>query len=192
MLQRNAQPPLARHPRRPHEIARPQRQRAAARKAREDGYVEDADGDDGVDRPRPGDGGYEDGEKKRREGEDEIVGAHDDLVHEAALGRREEAERHARAEADAGRHQRDRDGVARAAEDHRKDVAAHLVGAEPVRGRRRHQPLLDEDEFGVIGRPDERQPRRREDQRGQREADGEAGGGPLHRRPFPTRGSASA
>ena len=51
-----------------------------------------------------------------------------------ALRRREKAERDACADADTCRNQSDGDRVACAAEDHRKDVAAHLVGAEPVRG----------------------------------------------------------
>ena len=60
----------------------------AARDAGEHRDVEDADGDDGVDRARPEDRGDHDRRQQRREGEDEIVDAHQDLVEQAAARRR--------------------------------------------------------------------------------------------------------
>ena len=115
------------------EFARPDRQRAGAGDAGEDRDVEDADGDDGVDRARAEDRGDHDRREQGREGEDEIVEAHHRFVDEAAARRGQAAERHADAHADADRDQRHRDRVARADHDHRQHVAAEMVGAEPVR-----------------------------------------------------------
>ena len=50
-------------------------------------YVEDADGDDGVDRARPHDGGDHYGQQQGGEGEDQVVAAHDQFVDPAAARR---------------------------------------------------------------------------------------------------------
>ncbi|OWK21680.1 hypothetical protein AJ88_18565 [Mesorhizobium amorphae CCBAU 01583] len=105
------------------EFARPDRQRAGSRHARKHRDVEDADGDDGVDGARPEDGGDHDRRQQGREGEDEIVHAHQHFVDKAAARRGEGAERHADTHADADRDQGHRNRVAGADHDHRQDVA---------------------------------------------------------------------
>ena len=60
---------------------------------------------------------------------------HQRLVDEAAARRGKGAERHADTHADADRDQRHGDRIAGADHDHRQDVAAEMVGAEPVRQR---------------------------------------------------------
>ena len=62
--------------RRPAPRARSRGSRRRARRAGqagEDRHVEDADGDDGVERRGPEDGGDQDGDEQRREGEDESL-----------------------------------------------------------------------------------------------------------------------
>jgi hypothetical protein len=152
------------------EFARPQRQRAAARDAGEDRNVEDADGDDGVDRAGAEDRGDHHRRQQGREGEDDVGGAHQHLVGDAAFCRRPAAERHADGHTDADRDQRHGDGIAAADHDHGEDVAAEMVGAEPVGGVRGLQPVGD-DQFGhVIGRPDEREKRDSDDEDGDQRA----------------------
>ena len=73
------------------------------------------------------------------------------------------AERHADAHADADRDQRHGDRVARADHDHRQDVAAEMVGAEPVDGGRRLQLVGDDQPGDVVGRPDVGDERHRRD-----------------------------
>ena len=152
------------------EFARPERQRAGAGNAREHRDVEDADGDDGVDGARAEDRGDHDRREQRRKGKDEIVEAHQRLVDKAAARRGPAAERNAEPHADPDRDQRHGDRIARADHDHRQHVAAEMVGAEPVRGRRRLHAVGDDQLGHVVGRPEERQQRHGRDQGGDDEA----------------------
>ena len=98
---------------------------------------------------------------------------HQRFVDEAAARRGKGAERHADAHADADRDKRHGDRVAGADHDHRQDVAAEMVGAEPVRQRGRLR-LVGDDQFGdVVGRPEEGDERHRRHQRRDGEADEE-------------------
>ena len=66
-----------------------------------------------------------------------------------------EAERHAEADADADRDERDGDRDAGADHEHREDVAAEVVGAEPVRRRGRLELGGDVEGGDVPGGPEE-------------------------------------
>jgi hypothetical protein len=86
------------------------------------------------------------------------------LVDEAAARRGKGAERHADAHADTDRDQRNGDRIAGADHDHRQDVAAEMVGAEPVRRRGRLRPVGDHQPGYVVGCPDEGDERSGHDQ----------------------------
>ncbi len=152
------------------EFAGPEADGGGAREAGENRNIEDADGDDGVDRPGSEDGGDEDCDQEGRKGEDEVVAAHDDLVGErAALGRSKEPERHAQPDTERNGDQRDRDGGAGADQNHGEDVASVLIGAEPVQGAGPVQLVGDVLGREVVGRPDERHEGGENDQRGENE-----------------------
>ena len=129
-------------------------------------------------------------ESSAGKGEDDVVEAHQRLVEQAAARRGPGAERHADAHADADRDQRHGDRVPGADHHHRQDVAAEMVGAEPVRGGRRLQLVGDDQPGHVVGRPE--QARRRaisDDRHGDQEADQEraAGEAPWRRSSPPSR-----
>ena len=98
-----------------------------------------------------------------------------------------EAERHAEAHADADRDERHRDRDPRPDHDHREDVAAEMVGAEPVGGGRRLQLVRDVERRDVVGGPEEGNERRGREDRDDGPADEEA----AHQRPR-RRGSTQA
>ena len=76
------------------------------------------------------------------------------IVDDAAEIAGEQAERRAEQRAEQGRQRRDGQDVARADDDAREDVAAELVGAEPVVGRGRRQRVeRDRRHSGSYGRP---------------------------------------
>jgi hypothetical protein len=147
---------LAGHPRREHEIPGPQRQRGAARQPGEHRHVENADGDDGVDRAGPEDGGDHDRQQQRREGKDQIVAAHDDLVEQAApAGGGIQPQRHADDHADADGDESHGNRHARADHDHRKHVAPEMICSEPMLKRRSPELSGDVEPGRVERRPDE-------------------------------------
>ncbi len=135
---RDAPRPRAGGARGQHVLARPHRIGRGARDAREHRDVEDADGDDAGDQPRPVDRAEHDGRQQRREGEGEV-------------GQRASppsSTQPRRAEASAAERPRPDPGRCRTAttpttievrapdQQLRGDVAAEAVGAEPVRGAR--------------------------------------------------------
>ncbi len=96
-------------------------------------------------------------------------------VFEDAFGEgRDEAEGDAEEKPDADGDDADQDRHARPHEYLRGDVAAEIVGAEPVRERRRRELMRDVDRRGRIGRPDERDRRGDQESRDQRGAEPEA------------------
>jgi hypothetical protein len=129
MHQRGREWPAAERQRRPNEVAPPDLEGGAAGDAGEHRDIEDADGDDGVHRPRPEQGGDQDRRQDGGKGEGEIDEPADQFVGPAAQRRRQQAERHAHRHAQPHRHRADRDRVARPDHDHGQDVAAEMIGA---------------------------------------------------------------
>ena len=169
MLERDPRGGFARHAGRHDELALPQRQRGAAGDAGEDRDVEDADGDDRVDRPGPEDSCDQDGDNDGRKGKDQIIAAHDNFIHEAPTPRRSpEPQWHARAHADPHCHQRHSDRGARADHDHAQNIAAKVIRAHRMRQRWAAQLVRDVEPGIVIRRPDKGDQRRQQKDRGQR------------------------
>ena len=86
-----------------------------------------------VARRRPERGDHGDGEDDERKGEDRVDDPADDVVHEPAVVADDEAEDRAENGAEQRGERRDDEDVAGAGDDACEDVAADLVGAEPVR-----------------------------------------------------------
>jgi hypothetical protein len=121
----------------------------------------------------PEDGGDHDGRQQRGEGEDEIVDAHQRLVDKPTARCGKGADRHADTHADADRDQRHGNRVASADHDHRQDVAAEMVGAEPM-GQRGCLRLVRYDQPGdVVRRPGVGGDCHRQDQQGDDETGNE-------------------
>ena len=132
-------------------------QRRAARQPREDRNGVDRDRDDRVGQAGAEHADDHDREQHARKGEQHVDQPHDHGVDAAADIARHDADRHA------DRHrERDREHAfdqrdARAVDDAREQVAAELVGAEPVLGRRRHQHVHQVVLVGIVGRDQRRE-----------------------------------
>ena len=113
-------------------FTRPDGERTGAGDAGKNRDVEDADRNDGIDRAGTEDRGDHDGGQQRREGKDEIVQPHQGFVDEPSARRGPAAQRYAETQTDADGNQGNGNGVARTDHDHRQDVTAEMVGAEPV------------------------------------------------------------
>ncbi len=134
-------------------VASPQLQRPAPGDAREHRYVENADGDDGVDGPGAEHGGDQNREQQGGKCKHQIIAAHDELVDRAAAGSRPQPQRHADENTDDHRQQGHAHRVLGAGHDHRQHVAAQLIGAEPVMQIGRLQ-LVDDGQNGrIVRRP---------------------------------------
>ena len=89
----------------------------------------------------------------------------------AAAGRGDQPQRHARRDPDPHRDQRHGDRGPRADHHHRHEVAAEMVGAQPVLGSRRLQLARDVDPGDAVGGPEPRQQRRGHGDAGQDHAE---------------------
>jgi hypothetical protein len=105
----------------------------------------DADGDHHVLQAGAEDGDDDEGHQDAGEGEHDVDHAHHGGVHELAVVARQQAEDHADGGGDGDRDQADRERDAGAVEDAGEDVAAELVGA---------QPMLGGGWLGAVGRVD--------------------------------------
>ena len=174
---------LARRARRHDIIERPERQRAPARDAGEDGDVEDADGEDRVGGGRAVTRGDQDRDDERGEGKDQVIAAHDHLIEQAAAPRGgRQPEGHADDQPDANGHHRHGDGGLAAHHQHRQKIAPELVGAQRMGGRGRLQPVGDGQGGDIMGCPDEADERQQGESRADRAADQKGGGKAPHLR----------
>ena len=113
---------------------------------------------------------------------------HDRVLDEPLRERGDEAEHDAEDEADADRDDADENRDARAGDDLRGDVAAEIVGPEPVRQRWRRELVGDVDRGRRIGRPDERQRRHADERRRERAAEPQTEAAPAKPRLMLARG----
>ena len=116
------------------------------------------DRDHGVQEARAEDGHEDDREQEVGEGEEEVGGAHDEALEQAAVEAGEEAEHHAHRHAGGDRHDADREGEPDAEQEPAEEAAADPVGAERILAAGR---LEAEPEVG-LGRVVRRQPARAE------------------------------
>lgn len=129
---------------------------AAPRVRRAKTDIEDADGDDGVECRRPEDGSDHDRDQKAWKRKHKVIGAHDDLVHQAAFpGSSSKTERHTNSHADADSNQGDGNGCARTDHDHAENVPPKLIGSEEVQPAWRLHAVGDIQHCRVIRYPDE-------------------------------------
>ena len=119
------------------------------------------DRDHGVQEARAEDGHEDDREQEVGEGEEEVGGAHDEALEQAAVEAGEEAEHHAHRHAGGDRHDADREGEPDAEQEPAEEAAADPVGAERILAAGR---LEAEPEVG-LGRVVRRQPARAESAR---------------------------
>ena len=157
MLDRDAGRALAADPCGEHEVERPQRQRSGAHQPGKDGDVENADGDDGVDRRGADDGRDHDRDQQRGKGEDQIVETHHHVIEQATPGGSgEQPQRHPAEHANPDGKQSHRDRRASADHDHRQNIAAEMVRPQQMVGRGRRELGGDVQAGHVVRGPQQR------------------------------------
>ncbi len=178
MFERNAQPSLARRPCRHDKFPRPDGIGRSAGEARKYGDIVKPDGEDGIDpagaeNRRQHDGG-EDGGK----GEGKIRHAHDQLFRPAAPRRRQQAEADPGEQSDRDGDHGNNNGILRPDHQHGDDVAAELVGSQPVIQRWGLEAIGDDD-INRARRPEQRDKGAYHEEGGQQTPDNQAAASPA-------------
>jgi len=127
-------------------------ERHGARGAGEDRHRDHADGDDDVLGVGAEDRHHRQREDDVGEAQHDVDGSHQQGLDPATPPGREDPERHADQEGDGDTADADAERRARADQDAAEDVAAELVGAEPMCGGRRAQGLREVLAEGILGR----------------------------------------
>ena len=115
-------------------------------------YSRDTDGKHEVKRALSKRGDDRDGHQDAGDGRENVTHAHDEVFKHASDIARCRAERDAHDERDRNGHETDRQRVTRTIADTREDIAAQIVGAEPVFARRMLHALFDVvgDDIGFV------------------------------------------